>query len=214
MIVHNRRDIFSEKSSFDKIFEKACHHSYRVYWLRIFVPSFTLIVTLFFCWFMFFSVPTTPDYLVMNDEESLATKLTMIGPRLESYTSLYKPYWLEAERAFRDHAGSGVVELQNIMAKMPSGQKGEIVISAQRGIYNDIEDRLRLDKPFDITTEDGTVAQFMAADVNLSESQFTTSQRVDIRRTGLSLTANALKVHGKERNLYFQGEVHLVLNRL
>lgn len=62
---------------------------------------------------------------------------------------------------------------------------------------------LQLDKPFTITTNDGMTAQFMAANINLSEGQLNTDQRVNIQRAGLHLAANALQIRKKDKTCTF-----------
>ncbi|PIT70191.1 LPS export ABC transporter periplasmic protein LptC [Bartonella tribocorum] len=213
MSVHNRYEVFSTQSSIGDVFKKASQHSRRISLLKIFLPLSALVSALIFCWFTFFLVPTPSDPMPLNNEESGVMNLTMLNPKLEGYTRSHEPYWLKAEKAFQDHTRSGIIGLQNITARVSMGQQRQVFLAAQGGVYNNINGFLELDKPFTITTNDGMMAQFMSANINLSEGQLKTDQRVNIQRAGFHLVANALQVREKGKNMYFYGGVHLMLQK-
>ncbi|AQX20575.1 LPS export ABC transporter periplasmic protein LptC [Bartonella sp. WD16.2] len=213
MTIYNYHEAFSIKSSSDDIFKKAYHHSYRIHLLKIFLPLVALIIALIFSLFIFFSLSASSGNVVLKSEDDEIVKLMMVNPRLESYTSSHKLYWLEAQKAFQDSTHSDVVGLQGITAEIPSGKLGLVFLKAQSGTYDHINDHLQLDKPFTIKTQNNIVAQFIAADINLSEGQLKTNQCVHIKRAGLSLKANALQVREKGQKIYFQGDVHLVIDK-
>lgn len=214
MSVHNHYEVFSTQSSVGDVFKKASQHSRRISLLKFFLPLSALVSALIFCWFTFFSVPhVTSNPIPLNNEESEVMNLTILNPKLEGYTRAHEPYWLKAEKAFQDNTRSGIIELQNITAKASMGQQRQIFLAAQGGVYDNINGFLQLDKPFTITTNDGMMAQFMSADINLSEGQLKTDQYVNIQRAGFHLAANALQIREKGKNMYFHGGVHLVLQK-
>ncbi|WP_102829924.1 LPS export ABC transporter periplasmic protein LptC [Bartonella bovis] len=213
MSIRNYRKAFSIKSFSDDIFKKAYRHSYRVRLLKIFLPLIALIIALVFSWFIFFSLSASSGSVVLKSEDDEIVKLIMVNPRLESYTSSQKLYWLKAQEAFQDSIHSEVIGLQGITAEIPSGKLGVAFLQAQSGTYDHINGHLQLDKPFIIKTQDNMVAQFIAADIDLSEGQLRTDQCVHIKRAGLSLKANALQIREKGLKMYFQGDVHLVIDK-
>ncbi|WP_375615657.1 MULTISPECIES: LPS export ABC transporter periplasmic protein LptC [unclassified Bartonella] len=213
MFVHKPYEVFSTRSSFGDVFKKASRHSRRISILKIFLPFLALVSALVFCWFTFFSVPVTSNSMPLNSEESEVMNLTILNPKLEGYTRAHEPYWLKAEKAFQDHTHSGIIRLQNITAKASMGQQRQVFLAAQGGVYDNINGFLQLDKPFTVTTNDGMIAQFISASINLSEGQLKTDQRVNIQRAGLHLAANALQIREKGKNMYFHGGVHLVLQK-
>ncbi|WP_142416587.1 LPS export ABC transporter periplasmic protein LptC [Bartonella massiliensis] len=213
MSVHNHSEVFSTQSSFGDVFKKASRHSRRISLLKIFLPLLALVSALVFCWFTFFLVPDTSDPMPLNNEEDREMNLTILNPKLEGYTRAHEPYWLKAEKAFQDHMHSRTIGLKNITAKASMGHQRQVFLAAQGGVYDNINGFLQLDKPFTITTNDGIMVQFMSANINLSEGQLKTDQRVNIQRTGLHLAANALQIRDKGKNMYFHGGVHLVLQK-
>ncbi|WP_336278698.1 LPS export ABC transporter periplasmic protein LptC [Bartonella sp. CB175] len=212
MPVRNRYEVFLTKPSFSDIFKKAYRHSRRIRILKIFLPLSALVAAFFFCWFTFFFVPATSDPVILNNEEGGMMKAMMLNPKLEGYTSTYEPYWLKAEKAYQDYTRSGVIGLQNITAEMFLGKQGRIFLDAQGGVYDNINGFLQLDKPFTITTNDGLVARFMEADIDLSGGKLSTNKSVNIQREGFYLAANALQIREERQIIHFQGGVHLVLD--
>ncbi|WP_019223068.1 LPS export ABC transporter periplasmic protein LptC [Bartonella rattaustraliani] len=214
MVIHNRYELFSVKSSFGDIFKKASRHSRYISVLKFFLPLVALVIALVFCWFTFFFVPTAsnPTTLSENEEREIM-KLTMLNPKLEGYTRSHEPYWFKAEKAFQDHIRSGVIGLQNITAEAFIGKRKRVFLDAQEGIYDNMSSCLQLNEPFTITINDGTIVQFIAANINLSEGQLDTNQRVNIQRAGLRLSANALQIREKGQNMYFHGGVHLIFDK-
>ncbi|WP_156850614.1 LPS export ABC transporter periplasmic protein LptC [Bartonella refiksaydamii] len=213
MSVHNHYEAFSPQSSFGDVFKKASHHSRRISILKFFLPFLALIVAFIFCWFTFSFTPVASDPESLNSKEEGVMKLTMLNPKLEGYTRSREPYWLKAKEAFQDRTRSGVIGLQSITAEVFVGKQKRVFLNAQGGFYDNINGYLQLDKPFTITTNDGMVAQFIAANINLSEGQLNTKQPVNIQRAGLHLVANALQVREKGQSIYFHGGVHLVFDK-
>ncbi|WP_336293754.1 LPS export ABC transporter periplasmic protein LptC [Bartonella sp. CB169] len=213
MSVYDRYETVSKESSFSDVFQKAYRHSRRINILKFFLPLFALAIALIFCWYTFFLIPVSRDPVAFNNEEKGIMGLMMLNPKLEGYTRSYEPYWLKAEKVFQNHTHSRIIGLQKITAETLLGKKRRIFLDAQGGFYNDINGCLQLNKPFTITTNDGVIAQFMAADINLSEGQLNTNQRVNIQQAGLRLAANALQIREKGTNMYFHGGVHLVLGK-
>lgn len=213
MTIRNNYEVSLKNSSFGDMVKKACHHSRKIRFLRFFLPLSALIMVFVFCCFTFFSVPISSDTPILNNEENGIINLTMINPELEGYTSFYQPYWLKAKKAFPDHIRSGIIKLQDIIAEMPIRKQGHVFLTAQDGVYDNINGFLRLDKPFTVTINDEIIARFMAADINLSEGFFNTNQRLDIQREGFSLVANSLQIRERGQVLYFQDGVHLVFDK-
>ncbi|WP_273759062.1 LPS export ABC transporter periplasmic protein LptC [Bartonella sp. ML70XJBT.G] len=213
MSVHNHYEAVSTQSPLGDVFKKASRHSRRIIILKVLLPLLALAAALAFCWFTFFFTPTASEPVTLNNEEEEVTKLTMLNPKLEGYTRAHEPYWLKAEKAFQDPTRSGIIGLQNITAETLISKQRRVFLDAQGGFYDNIKGFLQLDKPFTITTNDGMIAQFMDANINLSEGQLNTDQRVNIKRAGLHLAANALQIREKGQNIYFHGGVHLVIDK-
>ncbi|WP_407965516.1 LPS export ABC transporter periplasmic protein LptC [Bartonella sp. C271] len=213
MTVHNQYEFFSIESPFSNILKKTYFHSHQVRLLKICLPLLALIIALIFCWFTFFSIFVSFDKVLLNHEEEEIAQLTMLNPRLEGYTNFHKPYRIKAEKAFQDRKFSGIIGLKNITAEVPTEGRGQIFIDAQGGVYDNIKSHLKLDEPFTVTTQDGIIAKFTTAKIDLSKSQFNTDQPLNIQSAGFHLMANALQIYEKEQVMYFQKGVRIVLDQ-
>ncbi|WP_438721641.1 LPS export ABC transporter periplasmic protein LptC [Bartonella rochalimae] len=213
MTVRNQYEFFSIESSFTNILKKTYFHSRKVRLLKICLPFLALIIALIFCWFTFFSISFSFDKVLSSHEEEEIAQLTMLNPRLEGYTNFHKPYWIKAEKAFQDRKSSGIIGLKNITAEVPTKGQGQIFIDAQGGVYDNIKSHLQFNEPFTVTTKDGIIAKFIAANIDLSKSQFNTDRPVDIQSANFHLIANALQVCEKEQVMYFQKGVRIVLDK-
>ncbi|MHC5306229.1 LPS export ABC transporter periplasmic protein LptC [Bartonella sp. LJL80] len=210
--MNDSSEIFSASQKSDAVFNSAHRHSARVRVLKFVLPLAALAIALVFCWFTFFAAPSSADLVVLNDDQGADGRLTMTDPKLEGYTSANKPYSLKAAKAIQDPSHSGMIELQNIIAQLPLGERGQADVEAAGGFYDNINGRLQLDKPFTVQTDDGMVAKLESADVNLATSQLNTDRPVDIRRDGQHLKANGLQIRENGQVLFFRGGVSLVID--
>lgn len=205
-------EIFSPSYKSDAVFDAARRHSVRVHILKFLLPVAAIVIALIFSWFTFFATPSTSDLVVLNGDQGSGGQLTMTDPKLEGYTSANKPYSLKANKAIQDPHHPGMIELQQIAATLPLGLRGEAAVNAVGAFYDNVNGRLQFDKPFEVKTNDGMVAKLEAADVNLSTSQLSTDQPVDIRRGGQHLKANGLQIRDNGQVLFFNRGVSLVID--
>ncbi|MCT6870526.1 MAG: LPS export ABC transporter periplasmic protein LptC [Bartonella sp.] len=208
----NSSEIFSASNKSDAVFNAARHHSTRVRLLKVLLPAFAIFIAFVFSWFTFFAAPSSADLVVLNDDQNSDGRLTMTDPKLEGYTAANKPYSLKAGKAVQDPARPGMIELENITAALPLGERGQAAVAAIGAYYDNINGRLQFDKPFEIKTDDGMVAKLQSADVNLSTSQLNTDKAVDILRGGQHLKANGLQIRENGQVLFFSGGVSLVID--
>lgn len=204
--------IFSATQKSDVVFNSARHHSLRVQFFKKGLPIAAVLIALVFSYYTFFATPSSADLVVIQSDEGIDGKLTMTEPRLEGYTKDKKPYSLKADKAIQDPSSTGIIELLNIQAQLPMGVRGQASVDALKGIYDNINGRLQLDKPFIVKTNDGMVAKFQSANINLSTSQLNTTEPVDIKRDGQQLKANRLEIRDSGQILKFGGGVRLVID--
>lgn len=204
--------IFSVNKKSDAIFKAAKHHSWRVRILKVGLPIIAIAIAVVFSWFTFFATQGSSNVVIINSDEGSDGKLTMTEPKLEGYTKANKPYSMTALKAIQDPSRSGVIELLGIIAKLPMGDRGEASVDAKGGIYDNVNGRLVLNKPFNVKTNDGLVAKLKSANVNLSTSELETNEPIDIKRGGQYLKANSLKIQDNGQLLLFKGNVSLVID--
>lgn len=209
----NKSEIFSASRKSNAVFEKAHRHSRRVRFFKLVLPVAAVVLALVFSWFTFFSAPRSTDVVVLNNEEEQDNKLVMTAPKVEGYTSDNKLYSMTAARAVQDPKRTGIIELEDIRAVLPFGERGQALVNAQVGVFDNINGRLELSRPFTVQTSDGMIARLLSADVNIGTSQLTTTDKVEISRENEFLTANGMRVLDNGQRILFNGRVRLVIGR-
>jgi len=202
---------FVRNISDDAAFLAAGRHARRVKFFKRALPLIALLMVAVFSWFTFFVSPPPADILTLNTELDGANKLVMVQPRIEGYNRDRQPYALSALRAIQDPARSGMIELEEITATLPLGERGAAKIQAQGGIFDNINGRMSLPKPFRIETDTGVVADFLSADINIATSQLVSNERIEIRRQGELLTAQHLRIIDEGKTFIFEGNVRLLI---
>ncbi|UXN03670.1 LPS export ABC transporter periplasmic protein LptC [Bartonella sp. HY406] len=201
--------IFSTSVKKDSVFLAAMKHSSRVKYIKILLPIIAVMIAAVFAWFTFFAARPTADVVALNTDGN--DKLVMTSPKIEGYSKSQKPYSFNASRAVQDPLKPGLIELEDITAKMPLGERAEAEVSAIGGIYDSINGRMVLEKPFTVTTSDGVNASFKSADINIETSQLTTNEPVEIIRDREHLTADSLSIKENGQVFIFNGRVQLVI---
>lgn len=208
----NNGSVFSVSEKPRSVFIAARRHSKRVHLLKIILPLIAIIIAGVFSWFTFFATSAQQDVIILNTEMSEDGRMVMTQPKVEGYTKANQPYLMQAGRAIQGSSQNGIIELQNITAKIPMARRGWADVAAIRGFYDNINGRLQLDKPFTVTTSDGTTARLQSANINLETSQIKTTEPIDIKRSGQHLTADTMQVKDDGSIMVFHGNVRLVID--
>jgi len=202
---------FIKNTSGYAAFLAAQRHARHVTFLKRLLPLIALMMMVIFSWFTFFVSPPEAEILTLNTEAGGANKLVMTQPRIEGYNRDRQPYKLVATRAIQDPARPGVIELEEIGATLPLGERGVAHIQAQGGLFDNINGRISLTKPFRIETDAGIVADFLSADINMTTSQLVSNERIEIRRQRELLTAQHLRIVDEGKTFIFEGNVRLII---
>jgi len=198
-------------SHHDAAFWAARLHSRRVKFFKRALPLIALMMAAIFSWFTFFVSPPTADIVTLNTALGSGNKLVMVQPKIEGYNRDLQPYALAAHRAIQDPARAGLIELEKIAATLPLGERGAAHIQARGGVFDNINGRMILDKPFQIETDAGIQADFLSADVNIATSQLVSNEKVEIRRQGEVLMAQRLRILDGGQVFVFEGNVRLLI---
>lgn len=196
-----------------KPFSRAQKHSRRVRFLKIFLPAAGLALAAVFSWFTFFAAPSNKAAITINSgaEEGRSNRLVMTAPKVEGYTKDNRPYALKAEKAIQDPEKSGIIELQNIAGTVPLGSRGAAQVAAAGAFFDNVNGRLRFDRPLTLRAEDGASARLLSADVNMQSGQLSTDDPVEIKSATQNLTASSMRVTESGRVIRFGGRVHIVV---
>ncbi len=139
-------------------------------------------------------------------------KLTMANPKLDGFTKDNRPYSMKAARAIQDADKTGVIQLEDITAKLPLSDKNWANVEAKRGVFNKDKNTLDINSPMTITTADGMTANLKSAFVNIGKGNLETSDPVDITLQTSHISADTMSIEDRGKVLVFDKKVRVTMN--
>lgn len=166
--------------------------------LKFVLPAVAGVIALAF---PLYSYLVAPAPVAIQADSSVLTdgKLVMANPKLNGFTKDNLPYSLVAQRAIQDATNQGLVELDDIDAKLPMSARVNAAVEAAKGFYNRDANTLKLMQDITVTTTDGMVAKLKSAFLDMGKGTMKTDDPVDITRNGSRVTSDTMTVqdHGK-----------------
>lgn len=184
----------------------ATRHSRRVRMLKIALPLAAVLIGAIFA-----VVSIVRTYLPSDLQVESATiedgKIVMRNPAIAGRNDDGISYSMKAERALQDMKQPDVIELQNILAKMPVNEKTIAEVVATAGIYDRGRNLLEMVAPFTINLNTGLKAAFQSAHLDVNGGTMSTDKPVSIRARSASIVAQSLRMTDKGRVIVFEGKV-------
>lgn len=190
----------------------AMRHSRLVRALRILIPAAaTAAVIALIAWSMLRPLPPLAS-LEMGPVALTGTKVTMEKPKLTGFRKDGKPYEVTSFAASQDVRKPGVVELEQITARLGAIGDNATHLTSAHGIYDMKTESLQLSGGIDVRTDNGDKAALQAAHVNLKAGEMETDQPVRITTAnGGVVNANSMRVTDNGKVIAFEGQVKTVL---
>jgi lipopolysaccharide export system protein LptC len=192
----------------DAEFASAFRHSNRVRVLKLSLPLIALFAIGFFSAATIFAGDPAPAAAEKPAEMSDG-RIIMANPKLEGFTGDKRPYKMVAVRAIQESATSPVVALETISADLPFGSQATAKVTAASGIFDNSKSLLDLNSQIQLTTSDGMTANLNTAKVNISTSEMSTDQPVDIKTGSSHITADSMKITNGGKVVIFENRVRL-----
>ena len=115
-----------------------------------------------------------------------------------------------AQRALQDIANPDIITLETIHAEMPVNDTLIATVEATSGIYDRGGNTLNMNAPFSITMNNGLVADFQAAYLDINAGEMESTKPIAISMNGGSIVAQSLRMTDKGRIVTFEGKVKVV----
>lgn len=192
-------------------FHQAQHHSRRVRWLKFLLPSLAAVMAVGFFAYSYVSSPVKVAVDIASSAISDG-KLVMASPKLEGFTKDNLPYSMTASRALQNLDTTGVIELEDIDAKLPVDEKNTATIDAAKGVYDRDKNTLDISSDITVTTTDGMVAKLKSAFIDISKGDLKTGDAVDIAMKGTNITADSMTILENGKVLVFEKRVRMQLD--
>lgn len=192
-------------------FHQAQHHSRRVRRMKVALPVIAVLLAIGFFGYSYLASPAR----VAVDVASSAVadgKLVMASPKLEGVTKNNLPYSMTAARALQNLDATGIIELEDINAKLPLDARNTATIEAQRGVYDRDKNTLEIATPIKVTTTDGMMARLNSASIDIGKGDMKTGEPVDIAVQGARITADSMTILENGKVLVFERRVRMQIN--
>ena len=138
----------------------------------------------------------------------------MSNARFVGTDAANRPYVITAATASQSNASADTITLNMLQADMTLGSGTWVTMTADKGVYFRIDNRLELIGPVDVFSDLGY--EFHAGDttVDLAANRATSNQAVNGQGPFGLLSANSFRFSDKGNNLIFDGDVKLNIEPL
>ncbi len=193
-------------------YRAALRHSRLVRTLRLIIPAgATAAVIALVAWSLFRPLGNLAG-LEMGPVALTGTKVTMEKPKLTGFRKDGKPYEVTSLAASQDVRKPGIVELEQINARLGAIGDNATHMVSSHGVYDMKSEKLELSGGIDVRTDNGDKARLQAAHINLKGGELETKQPVQITTAnGGSVNANSMRVTDSGKVIVFEGRVQTVL---
>lgn len=198
-------------------FASAARHSRLVRILRIAVPGAVLLSMAVIVGVSIFNpfrmlMPKLP--LDSGDLVVSGTKITMESPHLAGYTPDQRPYELWAKTATQDITDPDHVDLNDLRAKVLMEDKSTLFLDARTGRFDNKQQQLELRKDILLRTSSGYEARLNSAFIDMGKGTVSSDERVDVKLTNGTLSADRLRITEGGELIRFEGNVVMHLDKL
>ena len=189
----------------------AARHSRLVRRLKILLPLVAVLIGA-----IFVAVSVVRAFLPENLQIENATiengKIVMQNPAISGRNKQDISYSMKAVRALQDIANPDIITLETIHAEMPVNDKLIATVEATSGIYDRGGNTLNMNAPFSISMNNGVVADFQKAYLDINAGEMKTEKPIAISMNGGSIVAQSLRMTDKGRIVTFEGMVKVVVD--
>ncbi|WP_314953911.1 LPS export ABC transporter periplasmic protein LptC [Bradyrhizobium cosmicum] len=196
-------------------FASAARHSRLVRILRVAVPatvaaSMAAIVAIS----TFLNPFQIPVKLDSGNLVVTGTKITMESPHMSGFTPDQRPYELWAKTATQDITDADHVDLNDLRAKVLMEDQSTLFLDSRYGRFDNKQQQLSLAKDIVLRTSTGYEARLNTAFVDMNKGTVSSDERVDVKLTNGTLTADRLRITEGGDVIRFEGNVVMHLDKL
>ncbi len=199
-------------------FAVAARHSRMVRALRVAVPATVFVAMAAIVGVSIFNpfrilMPKLPD---MDNLVVSGSKITMESPHLSGYTTPdRRPYDLWAKAATQDLTDPDHVELTTLHSKvLMEDQSTTVLLDARTGVFDNKQQTLDLHKDIFLQTLAGYEARLSQAFVDMGKGTVSSDERVDVKLTNGTLSADKLRITEGGAVIRFEGNVVMNIDHL
>jgi len=186
---------------------RARRHSVVVRVLRVAMPLGTLALVGYYTTAVMQGAGLGASLPKITVPRIIPEELAMANPHYEGFGTDGSSYVLDSKTAQQDLSKPNKVKLNGITAKLLQPDKTKTVLSATRGDFNSKANVLELYEQIDVNSESGLKAKLTRATLNIKDNVMVTKEPVAVEFTGGSVSANAMTLRHKVREITFTDNV-------
>lgn len=197
-------------------FRETQRHSARVRWFKRAIVFGSLgIVGALIAVSVFNPLGNLPGGFAIDKATLSGTRITMDQPRMNGFRKDGRPYNVRARTGVQDVRNPGVIELNEVVARIEAGDNNIINVLAPEGVFDSGADKLKLKAPtsagyITIKSTSGFDIRLRSADMNVKSGQMVSEDPVAVRMTNGTIDANRIEVRDNGRTISFTGNVRSV----
>jgi lipopolysaccharide export system protein LptC len=136
------------------------------------------------------------------------TRVTMESPRLMGYRSQSGPYEVTASAAMQDVRKPGLIELQDLKARLAIDQKGATAqLEAASGLLDTKKELFELSRGVRVQSDHGREVRLQSASVDFRAGTVVSNEPVTVTFESGVIEAGGVEVSDNGRVLHFKGRV-------
>ncbi|MGN6550724.1 MAG: LPS export ABC transporter periplasmic protein LptC [Pararhizobium sp.] len=191
-------------------YRKALRHSFLVRVLKFSLPMIAVLVLAGFFGASILNA-ALPSGIKVDSTMIEGGKLVMKNPVLTGQNPDGELYKLVAKRATQEIRNPNIISLQGITATLPVGGGTKATINAESAVYNRDTQVITFDKPFQVKTTSGMVAELKSARFDAKAGQLVSSKPIDVKTPEGALVAHSLRMRDNGKVLEFKDRVRMTV---
>lgn len=193
----------------DPAFRAAVRHSARVRRIRAAIPLLATLTVVALIVRSFAILLGGPEASVSNLSIQ-GRKIVMDKPRLSGFKRDGRSYELNAVSAVQDLKAPNIVDLDQLNARMQTGNDGWANMTGRRGTYDSKAEVLDVEGDVQVRTESGMDAQLKDAHIEFKTGNIVTEKPVTVHLPQGVIDSERMQVTDNGRRLLFEGRVRSV----
>ncbi|MCA0407220.1 MAG: LPS export ABC transporter periplasmic protein LptC [Proteobacteria bacterium] len=193
----------------DPAFRAAVRHSARVRRIRRAIPLLASLTVIALIVRSFAILLGGPEASVSNLSIQ-GRKIVMDNPRLSGFKRDGRSYELNATSAVQDLKAPNIVDLDQLNARMQTGNDGWANMTGRRGTYDSKAEVLDVEGDVQVRTESGMNARLKDAHIEFKTGNIVTEKPVTVTMPQGVVESERMQVTDNGRRLVFEGRVRSV----
>lgn len=160
--------------------------------------------------------PTTSPTTSPEGEDAqakTADNITVLDPKITRFDKKSRTYIVEAKTAERDPGQPDIVRLKGVKSEVRlADQKNKIFVTADRGVFNNKTNELKLSGAIEMRATTGYSATLKSAHLWLNQARIISNEPVIVYMPEGAIAANGLDLIDSGKRIRFLNRVRMDLN--